>query len=290
MNLRDLQYLVTVADCGQFARAAKICNVSQPSLSIQLKKLEDELGVTLFERGGRQIIVTQAGSAIIEQARSALDIIKQMRATAKQHAGIETEFRLGIIPTIAPYLLPSYLPRLRQALPHLKLVLVENQTAELEKLLVQGALDAIIVALPLESGRFKTAKLYTERCLVAVPKHHRLAKRKRITTKDLSDEVMLLLDEGHCLRNQALTLCSRLGIKQQTSFRATSLETLRQMVAAGAGITIMPESAIRKTDNITYIPCNDPGFSRDIGIAWRSSTSQGKLIADLKKYALNPCQ
>ena len=289
MNLRDLHYLINVADSGQFARGAKLCNVSQPSLSIQLKKLEEELGIALFERGGRQLIITQAGKVIVEQARSALDIVRQMRVTAKQYAGKEAEFRLGIIPTLAPYLLPSYLPRLHAALPHLKLALVENQTAELERLLLTGALDAIIIALPLEGERFKTAKLYTERCLVAVPLGHRLAKCKRITTEDLANEVMLLLDEGHCLRNQALSLCDRIGMQQQTSFRATSLETLRPMVAANAGITIMPESAIRKSDPIAYIPCNDPGFSRDIAIAWRHSTPNGEMIEVLRKHAVNPC-
>ncbi len=283
MNLRDLHYLVTVADSGQFARAAKICNVSQPSLSMQLKKLEEELGVTIFERGGRQLIITQAGRAIIERARQALQEVTEMRNLANLFAGKGMEFRLGIIPTVAPYLLPHYVPRIREALPTLKLHLVEAQTQQLEIMLAKGVLDGIIVALPIDSGTFKTALLYTEQCFIAAPKNHRLARRKKLNSHDLASERILLLDEGHCLRNQALSLCSKTGMEENTNFRATSLETLRYMVASGEGITIMPESAIKKDDGIVYIPCTESGFNRKIGIAWRSSTPHASLIETLKK-------
>lgn len=286
MNLRDLHYLITVAECGQFARAAKLCHVSQPSLSIQLKKLEEELGVTIFERSGRQLLITDAGRAIITRAQAALREVDEMRRLGKQFSGEQQQFRLGIIPTVAPYLLPHYVPRIRKALPQLQLHLVEAQTQTLEDMLTKGALDGIIVALPLETAKtFDSAPIFTERCLIAVPKNHRLASRKRVSSSDLSAEHILLLDDGHCLRNQALTLCQKTGMQENTNFRATSLETLRHMVASGAGITLMPESAAKKSNGIVYLPCVDPGFTRTIGIAWRSSTPHLALIEILQKLA-----
>ena len=287
MNLRDLHYLVTVADCRQFARAAKLCNVSQPSLSMQLKKLEEELGVIIFERSGRELIITQAGKAVIERARSVLNEVSEMRAVAKYHASDAAEFRLGIIPTIAPYLLPEYLPRIRKAMPELKLRLVEGQTHMLEDMLSKGQLDGVIAPLPLSGKEFKHSVLCHEKCLIAVPAAHPFAKKKKLTSQMLANERILLLDEGHCLRNQALALCAKTGMQENVDFRSTSLETLRHMVASGEGITLMPASAVRQDSKIAYIPCAEKGFIRKIGLSWRSSTPFQDIIYQLKDIAVD---
>lgn len=286
MNLRDLHYLITVADCRQFARAAKLCHVSQPSLSMQLKKLEDELGISIFERSGRELIITQAGKAVIERARMVLHEVGEMRAVAKYYASDTPEFRLGIIPTVAPYLLPDYLPRIRKAMPGLKLRLVEAQTHVLEDMLAKGQLDAVIAPLPLSGKGFKHAILCHEPCLVAVPVGHALAGKKKITSGMLGQERILLLDEGHCLRNQALNLCEKTGMQENVDFRATSLETLRHMVASGEGITIMPATAVRKDAKIAYIPCQEKGFIRHVGLSWRASTPFEAVIGQLRELAL----
>ena len=283
MNLRDLHYLVTVADCGQFARAGKICNVSQPSLSMQLKKLENELNVRIFERSGRELIVTQVGKEIIARARSVLKEVGEMRAVAKYHSNDSPEFRLGIIPTIAPYLLPHYLPRIRKAMPDLKLRLVEAQTHLLEEMLAEGSIDAMIASLPLSTKEFRHGVIHTEICFVAVPARHPLAGSKRLNSRMLGRERIMLLDEGHCLRNQSLALCARTGMQENVDFRSTSLETLRQMVAAGEGITLMPASAVRKDPRIEYVACSEKGFARKIGISWRNSTPFVRIIDNLRE-------
>ncbi len=287
MNLRDLHYLVTVADSGQFARAAKLCHVSQPSLSMQLKKLEEELGVSIFERSGRELIITPTGRALIEHARSALAEVDQMRMIARHFSGQGAEFRLGIIPTVAPYLLPEYLPRIRSMLPKLKLKLVEAQTASLETSLKKGELDGIILSFSDHASDFATATLYHEPCLLAVPMAHKLARYEKVGLKDIAGEQVLLLEEGHCLRNHVLILCHRQGLQENVDFRATSLETLRHMVACGEGITIMPESAMRKDDGLAYIPCHEVGFTREIRIAWRQSTPHRAIIDQLINLASN---
>lgn len=290
MNLRDLQYLITVADSGQFARAAKQCNVSQPSLSMQLKKLEDELGVTVFERSGRQLIITQAGKAIIERARSVLKEVSEMRAVAQHYSGDAQEFRLGIIPTIAPYLLPQLLPQIRKVLPKLKLQLVETQTHVLEDMLAKGTVDAVIASLPVGGPELSHAVLYHEPCFVAVPVGHALAKKKKLTSAMLEGERIMLLDEGHCLRNQTLSMCTQAGMQENVDFRSTSLETLRHMVASGEGITLMPARAVRQDAKIAYIPCTEKGFTRNVALVWRRSTPFMQIIGQLKDLAatLNP--
>jgi LysR family hydrogen peroxide-inducible transcriptional activator len=283
MNLRDLQYLVALAETRHFGRAALRCHVSQPTLSAQLRKLEEFLGVTLIERRPRRVGLTPAGEAVVERARRMLRDAEDIRALARASQDpLGGELKLGLIPTLGPYLLPRVAPRIAKALPKLQLMLYEFQTAPLVERVVQGELDVAILALPADTEGLVTRSLFAEAFVVAMPEKHRLNARKRLKVGDLAGEKLLLLEEGHCLRDQALEVCERAGIGEQ-SFRATSLETLRQMVAAGLGITLLPrlaaEGPFASARGLTVRPFSPPAPSRDIGAAWRRSTSRAEAIA-----------
>ena len=278
MNLRDLQYFVAVADHQHFGRAAEACNVSQPTLSMQLRKLEDYLGVALLERG-KQVMVTAVGEQVLRHARAALQHagdIRQLAKTAQDpFAG---ELRLGAFPTFAPYFLPLAVPRIHKALPKLKLLLVEEKTPRLIEQLRLGALDAAFLALPIEEDWLDSRPLIEDPFLLAVPKSHPLAGRKRVSERDMRGEQLLLLEDGHCLRSQTLQVCSLMGAREEQEFRATSLETLRQMVAAGVGITLIPQMAVRKDANVAYIPFTGDVPSRTIGLVWRKQAARSACI------------
>lgn len=283
MNLRDLQYLVALAETRHFGQAALRCHVSQPTLSAQLRKLEEFLGVTLIERRPRRVGLTPAGEAVVERARRMLRDAQDIRALARASQDpLGGQLKLGLIPTLAPYLLPRVAPRITRALPKLQLMLHEFQTAPLVERVVQGDLDVAILALPADTKGLVTRSLFAEAFLVAMPEHHRLSGRKRLKPADLAGEKLLLLEEGHCLRDQALEVCERAGTEEQ-SFRATSLETLRQMVAAGLGITLLPrlasEGPFASARGLVVRPFTPPVPSRDIGAAWRRSTSRSAAIA-----------
>jgi LysR family hydrogen peroxide-inducible transcriptional activator len=283
MTLRELEYLVALADTGHFGRAAERCHVSQPTLSAQLRKLEDTLGVPLVERPPGRVALTDAGLAVVERARKMLrdadDIRTLARASQDPLAG---QLKVGLIPTLGPYLLPRVAPRIARALPKLQLVLHEYQTAPLVERTLRGELDLAILALPADTKGLVTRSLFAEAFLVAMPERHRLASRKRVQTSDLGGEKLLLLEEGHCLRDQALEICGRAGTEEQ-SFRATSLETLRQMVAAGLGLTLLPrlaaEGPFSSAHGLAVRPFAPPAPSRVVGAAWRRSTSRGEAIA-----------
>lgn len=283
MNLRDLQYLVALAETRHFGRAALRCHVSQPTLSAQLRKLEDYLGVALIERRPRQVALTAAGAAVIQRARRMLQDADDIRALA--HASqdpLAGQLKVGLIPTLGPYLLPRVMPRLAQALPKLALLLHEYQTAPLIQRVLDGELDLAILALPTDTKGLQTRSLFAEAFLVATPEKHRLAARRRLKPADLAGEKLLLLEEGHCLREHALEVCSRAGAEEQ-GFRATSLETLRQMVASGAGITLLPrlaaEGPFASARGLVVRPFAPPAPSRTIGAAWRRSSSRAAAIA-----------
>lgn len=283
MNLRDLQYLVALAETRHFGRAALRCHVSQPTLSAQLRKLEDYLGVALIERRPRQVALTAAGAAVIQRARRMLQDADDIRALA--HASqdpLAGQLKVGLIPTLGPYLLPRVMPRLAQALPKLALLLHEYQTAPLIQRVLDGELDLAILALPADTKGLQTRSLFAEAFLVAMPEKHRLAARRRLKPADLAGEKLLLLEEGHCLREHALEVCSRAGAEEQ-GFRATSLETLRQMVASGAGITLLPrlaaEGPFASARGLVVRPFAPPAPSRTIGAAWRRSNSRAAAIA-----------
>jgi len=245
MNLRDLEYAVCLAGEGQFRRAAARCHVSQPTLSAQIAKLEDELGVQLFERGPRAATPTVNGRSLLRQAQVVLDEVERLRALARAGQDpLQGPFHLGVIPTAGPYLLPLLLPALREGWPQLQLLLREAQTAALVERLRAGSLDAAILSLPLDADDLRGEPLLSEPILVALPSGHRLAQQKRITPGSLASESILLLEEGHCLRDQSLAVCDSAGLaNHRDDVQAAGLESLRQMVMAGIGIALVPELA-----------------------------------------------
>jgi len=283
LNLRDLQYLVALAETRHFGRAARQCHVSQPTLSAQLKKLEEFLGVALIERRPRRTALTAAGTAVVERARRMLREAEDIRALARASQDpLGGQLKIGLIPTLGPYLLPRIAPRLQRALPKLQLLLHEHQTAPLIARVVEGELDLALLALPMDTRGLETRSLFAEAFVVAMPDRHRLAARRRLRTADLVGEKLLLLEDGHCLRDQALDVCRRAGTEEQ-DFGATSLETLRQMVAAGLGLTLLPRLAVEgpfgAARGLAIRPFAPPSPSRLIGAAWRRSTTRGAAIA-----------
>ena len=285
MNLRDLQYLTAVAEHLHFGKAALACNVSQPTLSMQLKKLEDYLGVQLFERTNKSVMLTAIGHTIVERAKALLtqaDAIRELAKVARNP--LSGEVRLGVFPTLAPYLLPSIMPRIKTMFPHINLLLIEEKTPQILKLLHEGKLDCALVALPTGEDSLIGMPLFIEPFYLAVPQGHALAKRKTVCAGDLTPYTLLLLEEGHCLREQALDVCNTIGIGEANNFRATSLETLRHMVAAGGAITLMPKLAIQPNDPLVrYIPFESPAPSRTIGLVWRATSARTPLFTELAK-------
>jgi LysR family transcriptional regulator, hydrogen peroxide-inducible genes activator len=282
LNLRDLRYFVTVAETGHFGRAAQRCHVSQPTLSAQIKKLEDELGSTLIERRPRAASLTESGTRALEHARRALECIDRMSEAARSAADpLAGTLKVGMIPTVGPYLLPVVAAKLRERLPRLKLLLYEFRTAPLLERVRDGQLDLAILALGPAVAGLASRPLYREPFALAVYGGHRLAQLKRVTLPDLSGETVLLLEDGHCLRDQALEVCRNSDAHEDQDFRATSLETLRQMVAAGLGITLLPELATRGAfaqADLTVRPFSAPVPERVVGAAWRASSTRGAAI------------
>jgi len=287
MNLRDLRYLVALAEHKHFGRAAEASFVSQPTLSTQIKKLEDELGVALVERTPRKVLLTEVGREIAQRARDVLTEIEQIRALARRTLDPESgTVRLGIFPTLGPYLLPHVVPRIRERFPRLELLLVEEKTEVLLRQLREGRLDAAVLALPVHDDQLHAEFLFEEPFLLAVPERHELARRKALKLEDLAHQSLLLLEDGHCLRDQALEVCHLSGAGEKTGFRATSLETLRQMVAANVGITLLPALAVQppvaQSDNVHLLAFRGDAPSRRIAMIWRKSSA---MTGFLKKLA-----
>jgi LysR family hydrogen peroxide-inducible transcriptional activator len=282
---------VALADTGHFGEAAERCHVSQPTLSAQIKKLEEYLGVQLFERQPRKVSVTDVGRRIVDRARLVVRQAEDIREVARASRDPLTgKLRVGLIPTIAPYLLPRVAPRLKTRLPDLQLMLYEYQTGPLLEKLRTGELDLAILALPADTAGLETRSLFAESFVVAMPRGHRLAARKRLKPADLAGETLLLLEDGHCLRDQALDVCGNVPLAEEQDFRATSLETLRQMVAAGLGITLLPrlaaEGPIAGARGLEIRPFAPPSPSRMVGAAWRrSSTREAAIEAVCKVFA-----
>src|SRR5579862_1149997 len=283
LKLKDLRYLVAVADQRHFGRAAARCFVSQPTLSAQLKKLEQSLGVQLIERAPGKVALTPAGEEIVTRARRVIAASDEVVTLARSHRDpLAGRLRLALLPTIGPYLLPHVAPLIRKQLPRLELHLYEYQTQPLLERLHAGELDVGILALPVELEGLEARELYREPFTVALPEQHPLAAQAALRVADLKNETLLLLEDGHCLRDQALEVCSRVGMRDQQDFRATSLETLRQMVAAGAGITLLPElagrGAYRNARGVALRPFAKPAPVRHIGAVWRKSTARRAAI------------
>lgn len=287
MTLQELRYLVAVADEGQVARAAERCHVGQPTLSTQLKKLEEALGVRLFARGPRGLTPTPAGTPIIAQARVVLEEADKLRALASATQDPMTgPLRLGAIPTLGPYLLPHLLPVIRKRYPQLRLLLSEHLTAQLLDALQAHTLDCALLALPVAREVVEVMELFREPFELALPAGHSLARKQHVQPEDLEHESLLLLAEGHCLRGQALEVCGAATNESREEVQATSLETLRQMVAAGIGCTLLPQLSTRggaRPDQrlIELRPFGRPAPTRLIGLVWRARSARVEAVRQL---------
>jgi len=283
INLRMLSYLVTLGDTRHFGKAAEACFVSQPTLSAQIKKLEKQLGVVLLERQPRNLLLTPVGEAVVALAKKMLadagEIENIVKAWQDPLAG---PLRIGLIPTLGPYLLPHVVAELRGALPDLGCQYLEYQTDPLLERLHAGDIDLGFLALPVETEGLVVRTLFSEPFRLAVSRDHPLAGKRTVSMEDLGGEKFMLLEDGHCLRDQALEICALSGIEEDQGFRATSLETLRHMVAAGAGMTLLPALAIDrpawKADNVVAVPFADPAPSRQIAAIWRATSARRAAI------------
>jgi LysR family hydrogen peroxide-inducible transcriptional activator len=296
MTLTELKYIVAVARERHFGRAAEACFVSQPTLSVAVKKLEDELGVQMFERGGAEIGVTPVGERIVEQAQRVLEQANAVREIAEQGKDpLIGPLRVGVIYTIGPYLLPRLVPSMIADAPQMPMLLQENFTIKLLELLRQGDIDIAILAEPFADHGLVTLGVYDEPFVVAVPRQHRWARRKSIGSVELKEQTMLLLGSGHCFRDQVLEVCPELSRYSQASagiqktFEGSSLETIRHMVASGIGITVLPRTACaqpRDDDLLRYVPFDAPAPQRRVALVWRKSFTRAPAIEALRRAIL----
>jgi len=284
LSSRQLQYVVAVADTLGFHKAAERCHVSQPTLSAQVKQLEEVLGVRLFERDRRRVLLTAAGAVVVAHARRVLlevdDLIAAAKVLGEPRSGT---FRVGVIPTIAPYLLPDVVPAVRARYPKLQLFFREEKTDAVVADLREGRLDAGLVALEADIGEWAVGRITTDPFVVALPKGHPLARKKRIAARDLDGESVLLLDEGHCFRAQALEVCDRVGA-EENELRATSLSTLAQVVSSGSGITLLPRIAVsveNRRGQLEVRPFVAPAPHRTIALIWRPQSPFAETFREL---------
>jgi LysR family transcriptional regulator, hydrogen peroxide-inducible genes activator len=291
MTLTELRYIVAVAREKHFGRAAEACFVSQPTLSVSIKKLEEELGVPIFERGTSEVSVTPLGEEIVRQAQSVIEQAAAIKEIAKRGRDPATgPLRLGVIYTIGPYLLPALVRQAIERMPQMPLILQENFTVKLLEMLRTGDLDCAIMAEPFPDTGLAVAPLYDEPFMVAVPKTHPLAKRKGISAEELKQETMLLLGTGHCFRDHVLEVCPEYarfssdaeGIRK--SFEGSSLETIKYMVASGMGVTVVPRLSVPKEmqPHIAYIPFSGLAPTRRVVLAWRRTFTRYEAIAALR--------
>lgn len=298
MTLTELRYIVAVAREKHFGRAAEACFVSQPTLSVAIKKLEEELDVKLFERGSNEVTVTPLGEAIVRQAQAVLEQAQAIKEIAKRGKDpLNGPLKLGIIYTIGPYLLPELVKKAIEKTPQMPLVLQENFTVKLLEMLRTGELDCAILAEPFPDTGLALAPLYDEPFMVAVPAHHPLAQRELISSEELKKETMLLLGTGHCFRDHVLEVCPEFarfssdaeGIRR--SFEGSSLETIKHMVASGMGVTVVPQLSVPKERNglVKYVPFADPVPTRRVVLAWRRTFTRYEAIAALRN-AIYACK
>ena len=286
IKLRDLEYLDAIEIHKHFGKAADACHVSQPTLSAQIKKLEEQLGLTLIERHPRNVMLTSAGIALTEQARKVLKSAKEFEAAAKNLADpLAGDLHIGLIPTLAPYLLPHIMPALTKAMPNVQLYLYEKQTKVLLKDLDNGDIDILILPwLDDEMRRFEHYQLLDEPLVLAAPPSHPLNAKESLALADLKNETILTLEDGHCLRDQAMGYCFTAGASEDDRFKATSLETLRHMVASGSGITLLPKlSTVNQPDStlISYRPFVEPQPNRKIAAVIRTNYTRMKAVRKL---------
>jgi len=298
MTLTELKYIVAVARERHFGHAAEACFVSQPTLSVAVKKLEEELELKLFERGGGEVTVTPLGQEIVRQAQQVLEQAQAIHEIAKRGKDpLAGPLRLGVIYTIGPYLLPGLVRQAIEQTPQMPLMLQENFTTRLLDMLRTGELDCAILAEPFPDTGLAVAPLYDEPFMVAVPKKHPLAKRRSIPAEELKQETMLLLGTGHCFRDHVLEVCPEYarfssdaeGIRK--SFEGSSLETIKYMVSSGMGITVVPQLSVPAQDDplLAYVPFADPVPTRRVVLAWRRSFTRYEAIAALRN-AVHACE
>ena len=292
MTLTELRYLVAVARELHFGRAAEACHVSQPTLSVAIKKLEEELDVKIFERGGNEVSVTALGQELVRQAQTVLEQAAAMREIAKRGRDpLAGPLRLGVIYTIGPYLLPQLVRQVIERTPQMPLMLQENFTVKLLEMLRTGELDCAILAEPFPDAGLALAPLYDEPFRIAVPSSHPLAQRHSLSAEALKQETMLLLGNGHCFRDHVLEVCPEFarfasgaeGI--QKSFEGSSLETIKHMVASGMGITVLPQLSVPREPqpHLRFLDfADDPPPSRRVVLAWRRSFTRYEAIAALR--------
>jgi len=295
VTLTELRYVVAVARERHFGHAAQTCFVSQPTLSVAIKKLEEELGVTLFERGPGEVSVTPVGQRVVEQAQRVLEEASRVKELAAAgNDPLAGTLRLGAIYTIGPYLLPRLIPVLRRLAPGMQLMIQENFTHRLAEMLKQGEVDVILVALPFAEPGVSTRAVYDEPFLVAVPQGHALEKKKHISADELARESLLLLGSGHCFRDQVLDLCSNVQRTKRGALARTleggSLETIRQMVASGVGVTVLPATAVQPGESsgglIRIRPFARPVPDRRVVLAWRKSFPRPEAVEALRQAIL----
>ncbi|HXZ53245.1 MAG TPA: LysR substrate-binding domain-containing protein [Burkholderiales bacterium] len=296
MTLTELRYIVAVARERHFGRAAESCFVSQPTLSVAIKKLEEELGVALFERGPGEVMVTPAGERVVEQAQRVLEEAARVKELAASGSDpLAGTLRLGAIYTIGPYLLPKLIPVLRKSAPAMQLLIQENFTHKLAEMLKRGEVDVIVIALPFAEPGVATRALYDEPFLVAVPRGHAWEKKKSVSADELTRESLLLLGEGHCFRDQVLEFCHAAVHAPQRSGLARaleggSLETIRQMVASGVGVTVLPSTSVAAgggaNELIRIRPFARPVPDRRVALAWRKSFPRPQAIEVLRQAIL----
>lgn len=295
MTLSELRFIVAVSKERNFRRAAEKCFVSQPALTLAIKKLEDDLGVLIFERSRTDVSPTPIGEKIVHQAIRAIEEVNHIREIAKQgNNQLSGPFRLGLIYSVGPYLLPEIIPILRQKAPDMPLDIEENLTTQLEMQLKNGVIDAAIVALPFNVAGINTLALYDEKYIVMVPIDHPWANKTSIKAEALIDENVLLLNSGHCYSHQVLEACPDLSRKGQV-LQGNSLETIRNMVASNLGITVLPSSAVTERYNnplVKVIPFAEPVPVRRIALAWRKSYARAaavNVVADAIKEIQSDC-
>ena len=284
MTLNELKFIVSLAKARNFRKAAEACFVSQPALSFAVKKLEEELGILLFERNRNEVSITPIGERVIEQATLAIEEANRVKEIAKQgNNQLAGALKLGVIYSVGPYLLPEIIPILRKTAPEMPLIVEENITSNLETQLRNGVIDVAIIALPFDIAGIKTLPLYEEEFVVVVPISHEWAKRSSVDAIELADEKILLLNSGHCFSNQVLQACPKLSQKGEI-LQGNSLDTIRNMVASNLGLTVLPASAtISRYQNplIKVVPFAKPVPTRKIALAWRKSFGREKAIEGL---------
>jgi LysR family hydrogen peroxide-inducible transcriptional activator len=288
MNIRDLEYFAAVAEFRHFRRAAEHCFVSQPTLSGQLRKLEEEFGVPLFERNTRGVQLTSAGEGLLPYAMGILEQARRLNDAAQALRDPRSgPLKIGVIPTLAPYLMPSIVPFTRKLHPKLDLYLSELQTKDLLKALAEGQVEAALMALPVVQAGLEAEEILIEPFYLAVPSGHALARKAALSAGDLAGETLYLLEDGHCLKDQALEVCHQTGAHEHPYFRATSLETLRQMIGAGNGATLMPGLAVNapisQAASIRYLPFKAPSPSRKIALVWRKGAPRAAFFSKWAK-------